>query len=282
VIRFKCIYCGQKMLAQEDGCGKKAKCPKCNHLVVVPRTTKGRPVINADTSEQVLQAQEAVATTLGISKGLPDDIAEVYREKAGWLVPTYDELSLFLMAATFILLIITNDTMQEQIGNWLTSSRNIRIHLLLLFVVFLGGIALSLYHAFTTKEKTRPEKIVMMLFAVMANAGTGIISGWHVIKNDNVQDWQLIFPIWNIINGALLLIMLRFKIIDEECISDRDATSIQILLGLTALVIIFILCNFVFQLYWAITFSICIVYATSFDKALQSVFPGLADREKAS
>ncbi|MDD5326315.1 MAG: hypothetical protein PHY02_00695 [Phycisphaerae bacterium] len=276
MIRFKCIYCGQKILSQEDGACKKAKCPKCNHLVVVPRTTKGRPALNADTSEKMQQINEELAT-LGISQGQSSDVAQVYRESAGWLVPTYDELSLFLMAATFILLSITNDTMREQIGNWLTSSRDIRIHLL--FVVFLGGIALSLYHAFTKSEKSSAEKIVMMLFAVIANAGTGMVSGWYVIKNGDVHNLQLIFPIWNIINGVLLLIMLRFGIINEECISDRDTTFFQVLLGLTAVIIIFLICHFVLELYWAITFSICIVYATSFDKALQSVLPGLTCEE---
>jgi hypothetical protein len=96
-----------------------------------------------------------------------------------------------------------------------------------------------------------------------------------VIKNSEVHNWQLVFPIWNIANGVLLLLMLRLKVIDENCISDREATLVQIILGLTAVLVIFLLCNYVFKLYWAITFSICIVYTTSFDRALQNVFPGL-------
>ena len=80
-------------------------------------------------------------------------------------------------------------------------------------------------------------------------------------------------------SGVLLLLMLRLKIIDEECISDRDATPTQIILGLIAVLIIFVFCNYVFKLYWAITFSICIVYTTSFDRALQNVFPSLSARE---
>jgi len=73
-------------------------------------------------------------------------------------------------------------------------------------------------------------------------------------------------------------LMLRLKVIDEKCISDREAAPVQIILGLTAVLFIFILCNYVFKLYWPITFSICIVYATSFDRALQNVFPGLTHR----
>jgi hypothetical protein len=75
--------------------------------------------------------------------------------------------------------------------------------------------------------------------------------------------------------------MLRLKIIDKECISDRDTTAVQIILGLLAVLIIFVFCNYVFKLYWAITFSICIIYATSFDRALQNVFPGLTNTPMA-
>ena len=181
------------------------------------------------------------------------------------------------MAATLILLYISNTAMREQVHKGITGIHN--LGMFLLFAVFLGGAVLSLYHVFTAKGKTDYEKMVMLFFAVVANAGTGIISGWYILKNSGVNNWQLVFPIWNIINGVLLILMLRFKIIDQECISDRDASAVQTILGLTAVLVIFILCNCVFKLYWAITFSICIIYTTSFDRALQSVFPGLADRE---
>jgi hypothetical protein len=260
------------MLAQEDGCGKKGKCPKCNHLVVVPFTTKDRPAISADTPEPLQQAMEAVAK-LSTAQGSSDDVAELYREKAGWFIPTYDELSLFLMTITFILLCAENNHARSLIRHFFSQVHDWYVYILVL--LFLAGMGLSLYHVFTRREKTILEKQLMMLFAVLTNAGTGIISGWYVLKSNDANDWQLIFPIWNIINGVLLLLMLRLKIIDEECISDRDATLVQIILGLVAVLIIFALCNYVFKLYWAITFSICIVYTTSFDRALQNVFPGL-------
>jgi hypothetical protein len=258
-------------LAPDDGVDKKGKCPKCNHLVVVPWTTKGRPAISADIPERLQQARETIAIL-----STAQDTAELYREKAGWFIPTYDELSLFLMAATFILLGATNATMREQIYKWITASDDVRVYILA--VIFLGGLFLSLYHVFTIREKTKFEKMAMLFFAVAANAGTGIISGWYVIKNSDVHNWQLVFPIWNIINGVLLLLMLRLKIIDEECISDRDANATEVVISMAAVLIIFALCNYVFKLYWAITFSICIIYTTSFDRALQNVFPGLANR----
>lgn len=275
MIRFKCIYCGQRILVQEDGHGKKGRCPKCKHLLVVPQTTKDRPAISTDIPEKLQQAREAVAL-LDVATAGPqsqDDLAELWGEKPGWLIPTYDELSLFLMAATLILLYATNAPMREQIYYLMTKVHDGRVFVIA--VLFLCGLCLSIYHIFTTREKTDFEKSVMLIFAVLANAGTGIVSGWYVIKNDAVHNWWIVFPIWNIVNSVLLLLMLRIRIINEKCISDRDTTMFRVVIGLASVLIIFVFCNSVFHLYWGITFSVCIVYATSFDRALQNVFPGL-------
>ena len=246
--------------------------------MVVPRTTKDRPAINADVPEQLQQAKEALAAaTLDTVHDPSDDAVKLYGARPGWLIPTYDELSLFLMAVTFILLCIGNNQARNFTRRLFSQADDLRVFIPVL--IFLAGMGLSLYHVFTLREKTMLEKRLMMLFAVLTNAGTGIIAGWYVLKNNDAHNWQLVFPLWNIINGVLLLLMLRLKIIDEECISDRDATPTQIILGLIAVLIIFVFCNYVFKLYWAITFSICIVYTTSFDRALQNVFLSLSARE---
>jgi hypothetical protein len=119
----------------------------------------------------------------------------------------------------------------------------------------------------------------MLGFAVLTNLVTGTIAAVYTLANASAANWLLVFPVWNIINGVLLLLMAFLRVIDEECISDRDATAKQVVLGLVAVFVIFIFCNYIFKLHWAVTFSICIVYTTSFDRALQSVFPGLTNRE---
>ncbi|MCX5635001.1 MAG: hypothetical protein NTW55_04045 [Planctomycetota bacterium] len=274
MIRFKCIYCGQRILAKDDGISKKGKCPKCKHLLVVPKTTKGRPAISADVPEKLQQAKETLAL-LSIAK--PDDETELYGENPGWLIPTYDELSLFLTAVTLIILYATNVSMREQIYKGITVFHDVRVYAVA--VIFLCGMALSIYHIFTTREKSDFEKKAMLVFAVLTNAITGIVAGVYVIKNTPANNWLSIFPMWNIINGALLLLMLRGGIINEKCISDRDSTAGEVFRGLFAVLVVFIFCNYLFKLHWSITFSICIIYATSFDKALQSFFPGLTYRE---
>jgi hypothetical protein len=274
MIRFKCIYCGQRIRAPDDGDGKKGVCPTCKHEVHVPSPPKKRAPLSMDERERKVKAELAL---MNVAMESSEDTAELIKEKAGWFIPIYDELSLFLTAVTLILLYTVNTTMRIQIHNWISEYSNALVYII--GTIFFCGLYLSVFHVFTTREKTEAEKWGMLIFAVLTNAVTGIVAGLYVLKNDNVRDWQLVFPIWNIINGALLLLMLRFKIIDEECISNRNANTTEVITGLVAALFILILCNYVFKLYWAITFSICIVYTTSFDRALQSVFPGLTVRE---
>ena len=117
----------------------------------------------------------------------------------------------------------------------------------------------------------------MLLFAITINAATGIIAGFYMLKD--CPGWLLIFPAWNIINSILLITMQYVNLFDENQISDRDATITQVIIGLAVILIIFYICNNVFELHWAITYSICIIYTTSFDRGLQSVFPILAGQD---
>jgi hypothetical protein len=87
-------------------------------------TTKDRPAVSADTSEQVQQAKEAFAS-LDIQS---ENIAELCGEKPGWFVPTYDELSLFLMAITIILLYAMNALMREQIYYSMAKVHDVRVY----------------------------------------------------------------------------------------------------------------------------------------------------------
>ncbi len=283
MIRFKCIYCGQRIFTREDVRGKKGKCPKCKHLLIVPETTKGRPAISSDKEPMPERPRPPVPVWDGDARTLPDgaeDIwVELYKESFGFLIPTYDKLSLFLMAVTFILLYATNIKMLGQtrdlIHRFATDPEYQRLFNTIL--IYLAGFLFLVL--IIPREKIDYKKWIMLGFAVLTNAGTGIIAGVYVIRNTAVINWLLVFPVWNIINSVLMLLMVSLRVIDEECISDREATLVQIVLGLIAVLVIFILCNYVFRLYWAITFSICIVYTTSFDRALQNVLPGLMSEQ---
>jgi DNA-directed RNA polymerase subunit RPC12/RpoP len=285
VIRFKCIYCGQRILARDNGAGKKGKCPKCGHLLTVPASTKGRPAISPDISEQIKQPTEAKdpsGPTFNKDE-LKEDInrwfdkTELYREKAGFLIPAYDKLSLFLMAVTWIVLYLLNNPLRQKIHTFLYEANDWRISLLALTIP--AVLILCIYQVFTKRKKSDAERTIMLWFAITTNILIGIIAGIYLLRTAELRNWQLVFPVWNIVNAGLLYLMLEFNMINEKCIVDREATTFQIIFGILATSIIVLICNYIFNLHWSITFSICIAYTTSFDRALQSVFPGLSHSE---
>lgn len=289
MIRFKCIYCGHRILAPDGGHGKKGKCPNCGHTLVVPHTTKGRPAVSSDhepiPDRPKLRKMHIPAweTSTHFETNVEEEAAmELYKESFGFFIPTYDKLSLFLMAVTLILLFVINTELRDLIRDLIYHLRaELSTYCFLLFpICFAIYLFYFMVSELEVEEETDRKKKFMLAFAMLANVGSGIFAGIYVIKNTTEFTWLFIFPVWNIINGVLLLLMLQYKFIDDECISDRKATFFQIILGLLAVCVILFLCNYVFKLYWAITFSICIVYTTSFDRALQNVLPGLTDRDE--
>ncbi len=284
MIRFKCIYCGHRILAPDDGTSKKGKCPNCEHMLVVPKTTKGRPAVSSDNEPIPDRPKSRISEgdkdlrfgSVSGFGGREDAAIELYKESFGFLIPTYDKLSLFLMTVALILLFVINTELRDRMRDLIHSFLAPRDYMLyyVLLIIFVFVFCFVAY----SEEGTDFKKKFLLVFAVLANIASGFFAGMHVIENTAELSWLLIFPLWNIINSVLLVLMLQYKFIDEECISDRKATLFQIILGLFAVCVVLFLCNYIFKLYWAITFSICIVYTTSFDRAIQNVFPGLTDR----
>ena len=280
MVHFKCIYCGQRILANDNGRGKKGLCPTCRHIIYVPQAFKADSNLSPLALQPIATPKEHISdynkdpsvTEEFPSPDLPDDMTDIFEEKLGFLIPNYDELSLFLMAVVFVILYFANGKMQEDITRFLM---RLDIWRRVIYVVLFSlGMFLCLYHVFTSRKKTDAEKGIMLLFAVTVNVVTGFIAGFYMLKD--CPRWLLVFPVWNIINSALIIIMQYVNLFDESYISDRDATITQVIIGLAAVLIIFFLCNNTFNLHWAITYSICIIYTTSFDRGLQSVFPVLA------
>jgi DNA-directed RNA polymerase subunit RPC12/RpoP len=296
MIQFKCIYCGHGLTAKEDERGQKGRCQKCGHDFFVPQ----KPLPEADANRRNTASNEPeYFSACDCKSNVNDYWAEFYREKLKRFVPTYDELSLSLMSFSLIMLLVGNPPMREEICKLLKLIMGLYtyaadkdcpfhgeglIYIILIMIglpvaigVFLYGFGLSIYHIYTTREKTSFEKQAMLIFAVFTNICTAALAGIHLLRES--FGLTIIFPIWNLINAGLLVELVKYEMIDEHCLSDHEATYPQIIIGMTAIFIIFVFCNFVLNLYWAVTFSICIVYTASFNRSLQSVFPGLSYKE---
>jgi len=189
-----------------------------------------------------------------------------------FFIPNYDELTLFMMSAAFLLLFFTNGQFRSGLFKFLSKDGD-RVVIIIFVILFTAGLILSLYHVFTKQEKSITEKFAMLFFAILTNAISGILASVHILsKSADAPCIFILLPIWNIINCVILLILFRIGTVNVDNISDEDVRPFETLLGFIVILAIFAVCQFAFKLYWAITFSICVIYATSFSNALGSVF----------
>ena len=234
------------------------------------------------------QSSHTPASTIGTqttkeTMGLKSCEESTDKKQGGFLRPHYSETTLFIMSMMLVLLFVVSKTMRKDFNaliSWWLNDRELRsyVSLILIAVILLLGFYKSIFHAFSTKQKQDVEKAALLIFAVLVSTGVSLYAGDYMIRH--TRGWLLLFPVWNVIYSGLLLIKfwLMFRglkygrKLDVSYISDRNAILAEVILASVLSIIILIICQFVFKLHWAITFSICISYMTSLDKAVRSVF----------
>jgi len=148
------------------------------------------------------------------------------------------------MSAMFVILCLADSTMRADLHKLFASFRHHDhpLLLVLMLIPFIAGLGYSVFHAFSKREKLMWEKSLMLLFAVLVSISTGLYAAMQMVETS--RGWMIVFPIWNIIYAGLLLIMYRRGLINETCISDRNAAPAQVILTLFAVVVIFICCRY--------------------------------------
>ena len=118
------------------------------------------------------------------------------------------------------------------------------IKIVVMVLVFLSGLGLSIYHAFTDRPNSFFEKFFMLFFAVVLNAFSPFAGTYGL-----TEQWRVaVFSIVNLVNGAALLFMLRSHMIDEESISDENASHLQIAFTAAVVIMLFAVCHYMFKL----------------------------------
>ena len=195
----------------------------------------------------------------------------------GFVTPKFDELSLFSMSLTCVLLLLVQapsfigevsiclHRTDDCINTWLVVA--------FLFGVPLIGFALSFRHVFTDRPKTGIEKSFMLFFAIFLNGFSGIMSGVYVLGKET-NPWFMLFPVVNILNGIFLFGYLPHKTVIGELwgatqrithnkISDKNATRAEIVFATIMIVGLFAVCHFLFELFWLQTLSVCLIFANN-------------------
>jgi hypothetical protein len=185
-----------------------------------------------------------------------------------FFIPRYDEIVLFAMSLTCIVL-LTSGLLSFHGRVELLSPREFDPRLVAAGFIFLAGLVLSLSHVFVPRPASPVEKSFMLFFAVLLNAFSGFMGGGYDLTH--AQGWHIIFPLVNMANSVVLLFLWRGGAVDETCISDQRAPKGQVVLATGVVLLLFFLCHVVYRLIWIETLSICIVYSTNLIKLTELI-----------
>ena len=189
------------------------------------------------------------------------------------LLPSFDEVSIFLMTLAVILVFLTQPTMQDLLIQKVVISVDGKAALML--VLYVCGMIFAIYHAFSLKTKSSTAKFLMLWFAILTNIFIGLylsITSYH-----ELHGFMKILPILNIADAVWLYLLFRTGILDIDAISDRDATLNEIVFGSIIIYTIFVVSQYIFGNQWPVTISLTTIYATSISHMFQPIF-GQSDK----
>lgn len=278
MIEFPCLYCGQSVRTEEGLSGKHIECPTCGHSVMVRERKVGdalKSVPEAGKQEKGEASPWAGKSDREITENLlPQAMTEEPRQQQAvrkafsFLAPRYDDLTLFALSLSFLLLWLIDPDLRRDLAKMFSEGWSGDITIWLIAAVI--GMALSLVNVFLRREKSDFQKSVMLIFAVVVTAGTGLYAGWIMLHES--KGWLLVFPAWNILNGGLLLLLFRLGIVDTDCIVDEQASFAEVVITAICVPILLTVCHYYCELQWAVTFSIAVAYTMSLHNGIRAVF----------
>jgi DNA-directed RNA polymerase subunit RPC12/RpoP len=278
MIEVSCIYCGKPVRIEQSPACKHVECPACGHTFAVsrhkpdvtPRSAPGACTDASDEGEKWAGKSNEEITERLLSRPVSKEERDRRAAKVLLLplLPRYDDLTLFALSLAFLLLVLISAELRQDLAR--AFSAELGTHYVLLLLLAVLGMVCSFVNVFLQRKRYEFEKQAMLAFAVLVTAGTGIYAGYLML--DRSQGWLMVFPAWNILDGGLLLLLARAGIVDTECITDEKATFKQVLITAIAVPILLTTCLFLFDLYWATTFSIATAYTMNLHKTLRYLF----------
>ena len=125
LLKIKCIYCGQKILAGDDKMGTKAHCPKCNHVIFINDSAllDKKPEEPTEGDTDLLVDKSAVERKERVDKYRAKEMQKGYFRK--WFAPEFDDLSMFLMVVAAVLVLATNLNIGSNIAKFVQAISDI-------------------------------------------------------------------------------------------------------------------------------------------------------------
>jgi len=282
MIEFSCVYCGQPVRVRAELTRKQIQCPACGHTIRVSlaRPSEALPSSLARTTDHPgrdaehwsRMSNEEIKEAVLVPALPPGEQGRLAfkRAIAPWL-PRYDDLTLFAFAWALVILLVVDAGWRRLLlrtgaDEWSS------IGTALLVIVAIGAL-FSLVNVFFRRDKSEFEKTMMLFFAIMVTMGTGISAGRPLLSGGGGA--LAIFPLWNTVNGFLLLALAGLGVLDDDCLIGEKATWRQILLVMVAITLLIAACHYLFVLDPLTTFSIAVAYTMSLHSAIGRLFEAL-------
>jgi hypothetical protein len=174
------------------------------------------------------------------------------------LKPRFHELSMYLIAFAFCWVFVFHPEFRLGFYMLFSGFESMSPLFLALGLIVIGGILLSLTHAFIKRKKSATEKAIMGWFVLGTSGVTSFFLGAETLHSRSTI--MMIFAVWNILMSVFLLLQMGSL---KSNISDREATLAEVFITTVILVIILLAVDLYLRLSWAETLSICIFYSTS-------------------
>lgn len=291
MIHFACVYCGKKIRAKDGLAHSQIKCPACGHTIRVksapdsgPASTEERDSADTTPGEALRwqgKSDREIARELLKHQPLTEEqkSQQATRQALSSWMPHYDSLTLFALSSTFIILLLLKPDVKpppmshvvaKPLGNVVWALAR---HLSILIPLAGVGMVLSLVGVFYQKPKPMEVKWLMLCFAVMVTAGTGIYAGYIALMTVS-QRWLIVFPAWNVLSAAIPLLLFRVGLLDTDVILDTQTRFWQVIVTLAVTTVLLVMCLYVFKMHWAVAYSICVSYTMSLNHAITKVLGG--------
>jgi hypothetical protein len=173
------------------------------------------------------------------------------------LKPKFHEISLYLIALSFCILMVLRADLRQGFFLFFSGFYSFSPYFLGLGLVISAGLVLSLVHVFIKRKKFALEKTIMGWSILALSGVASFFVGSEMLASRSAT--MIVLVVWNILMSLLLLAQGATQKFD---IGDENASFFEVLVTTCILLVIILVSNLYLHNSWAITFSICIFYAT--------------------
>lgn len=167
---------------------------------------------------------------------------------------TFDELSLYVMSISTLLLYFVDKNFRNELHNYLKYTDDLRVFMILIGMLI--GIFYSLFHAFSRSKKKFSHKSWMLYFGMSLQFAVAMVALFYSLQTEHVS---VVFPLLNYFSALISYYLFDYNIISEKDIKDTDATLLEVFLSTLIVGIVIIVSIYIFKVHWLETLSISIL-----------------------